>query len=271
MKIKFLLLLLYSACAIFPLHAQFRPDDVGFNLKEHDLYKKAGIKTRIETMIDTAFGGSSFITAVTEYSEEGWLYRITYNEVLEGYDMDEDGVNDTIMDEFTYYPDGRIRIIYMYGYDLYPIQYAFEYDKKNKLINSSIASAEARRYRYEYDKNDRIVRRIGQTYFFEYDDEGNMIDQPIWVDYDSSTYVWNAKDQLISEKFYMMEQVYYRVDYYYNANGLLDHYDIFYDMSEGAEPSYKNSYTYNEKGIIVKMVTEEPGLQIEYRYEYTYY
>lgn len=260
-KSNFLILLALIFFTGF-VNAQFKPGDVGFNPSEFDIYKKAKVKTQTQLLIDTTWGYTETTASIAEYTTDGWLLRITYTENLE--------YEDTIIDEYTYFPDGRIRIISLFGYDLYPIEFGYEYDKKNKLIASNIAAAEARRYTYEYDKSDNIIKRLGKTNMFQYDDEGNLMEGMIWVDNEESTYTWNDKQQLLSELFYMQGEFYYKIIYEYNPNGSLNNYKVFYDTEQTAMPAYASYFYYNEKNLLIKMIMEEEGSRLEYKYVYSF-
>jgi len=252
-------------------HAQFKPGDVGFNGKTYEIYKNAGVKTQTIQFIDTSFGGSQTVVSISEFTEAGWEYRTNYPTETE---LTEDeiaaGWTNTITDEYTYHPDGRIRIITLSGYDLVDIIFGFEYDNKNRLINSSVAAAEARQYTYEYDKEGNISSRSGKANMFQYDDEGNLMDEMAWVDYEHTIYTWNKKHELISETFNMRGEFYNKTDYVYNGKGQLTSYDVYYDTTPGEKPSYTTYLTYNNKGLISKMVREGEGMRMEYLYEYTY-
>lgn len=245
------------------VHAQFKPGEVGFNASDFEIYKSSKVKTQTQLLTDTAFEYSETAISVSEYAPEGWLLRITYLENLE--------YADTIMDEYTYFPDGRVRIISLIGYDMFPIQFGFEYDKKNKLTASTIAGAEARQYSYAYDQSGNIITRTGKTNMFQYDDEGNLLDGMIWVENERSTYTWNENHQLLSEIFYMDGEFYYKITYEYSSNGLLKNYKVFYDMDQTAMPAYASYFYYNEKNLLTKMVQEEEGSVIEYKYVYSFY
>lgn len=252
-------LLIYSAL----LNAQFKPGDVGFNSAEFEFYRTAKIKTATQLMIDSAAANTILPVSVSEFTEDGWLFRVTYLDNME-YD-------DTIMDEYTYFPDGRIRIISLIGYDMFPIQYDFEYDNKEKLIASSIIGAEARKYTYEYDKENNITKRSGKTNTFVYDDEGNLMDEMAWVDNEESFYSWNDKHQLITEIFNMHGEFYYKIDYEYNDEGTLKNYKVFYDMEQNAMPSYAVYFYYNENKELDKIIQTEEGSRTEFKFSFTYY
>ncbi len=123
---KITLVLLLSAILInVSIFGQFRPGDMGFNSAEFDIYKKNKVKTQTQIMRDE--DSITTTVSVSEYTEDGWLIRTTFDN---GEPANDDEPIDTMMDEYTYFPDARIRIITMFGYDIFPMTHGFEYDKK---------------------------------------------------------------------------------------------------------------------------------------------
>ena len=264
---KITLVLLLSVILInVPVFGQFRPGEIGFNSGEFDIYKKNKVKTQTQIMRDE----DSITTrvSVSEFTEDGWLIRTTFDNGEPAYD--EEPI-DTMMDEFTYFPDGRIRIITMFGYDMFPIEIGYEYDKKKKLINSIVASAEAREYSYTYNDKDEIIQRIGKSARWEVDAEGNSTDKLVFVESDKNDYVWDNKGQLTQDTFTMWDEIYNRVNYSYNNKGQLTEMRVYYDTAPDAKPTFITTYFYLENGLPEKSITEEDGFRVEHYYEYTYF
>ena len=264
-KIAFILLL--SGILINgSIFGQFKPGDIGFNSAEFDIYKKNKVKTQTQIMRDE--DSITTTVSVSEFTEDGWLIRTTFDNGEPAYD---DEPIDTMMDEYTYFPDGRIRIITMFGYDLYPMTHGFEYNKKDKLIASIFASAEARENSYEYDKEGNIIKRIGKSARFEVDAEGNSLDKMVMVETDITTYNWDAKKRLSEELFSMNGEFYNRMVYTYNDKNQLARMKVYYDTAEDATPVFITTYFYHENGLLKNMITMEDGFSVEHYFEYTFF
>ncbi len=248
------------------IFGQFMPGDIGFQSKEFEIFKKNKVKTQTQFMMDE----DSITTrvSVSEFTENGWLFRNTFDNGERGY---EEETIDTMKDEYTYFPDGRIRIITMYGYDLYPMTYGFEYDKKNKLNAAIFASAEAREYSYAYDKSGNIIKRIGKSARFEVDAEGNFLDKMVMVETDYSTYTWDAKNRLAEESFNMNEEFYNKMFYAYNDKDQLIEMRVYYDTATDAIPAFSTKYYYLDNGLPKNTITVEDGFRVEYYFEYGFY
>ena len=264
---KITLVLLLSGILInVSMFGQFRPGDIGYNSAQFDAYKKNKVKTQTQVMRDE----DSITTrvSITEFTEDGWLIRTTFDNGEPAYD--EEPI-DTMKDEYTYFPDGRIRIITMFGYDLFPMTLGFEYDKKDNLVTSIFASAESRENTYEYDKSGTIIKRVGKSARFEVDAEGNYLDKMIMVETDFSTYTWDAKNRLTEELFSMNGEFYNRMVYSYNDKNQLTEMKAFYDTAPDAIPVFSTTYFYFENGLPKNMITIEDGFRVEHYYEYTFF
>lgn len=251
---------------VAPISAQLRPGNVGFDYSEFNIFKQQKVKTQTQIVLDE--DSITTLLSVSEYSPDGWLIRTTFSN---GDGYDEEMEMDTMKDEFTYFPDGKIKLIALYGYDLFPITQGFEYDNKNILIKSIIASAEAREYSYTYDKKGNIIERAGKSARFEVDDEGNSLDKMIMVPTDVTTYTWDEKNRLIGEEFNMGDEFYNRMNYVYNDKNQLVEMRVYYDLTLGSEPDYITRYYYLENGLPNKVVTVEGDFKLENYYEYTFY
>ncbi len=249
--------------------AQFEPGDIGFDQnKTALLYKTNKIKTQTKLLLDTVYNTEEPVE-VNTYTEEGWLlHKIYPGDIIYGDADDSIGI---YSDEFTYFPDGRIRIITYTGYDLYPIQIGFEYTKKGKLDSCIIASAEARHYGYTYDKKGNIVHAVGMGYVFAYDDNGNFMDEMQLVEMETMDYTWNEKNQLIKEVTKLRGEYSSSIEYTYDEAGNLKSKLLFVDTSSGAQPVDKYFYFYDDKGLLIRLESHEWEENLTYRFEYTYY
>lgn len=245
---------------------QFRPGDIGYSSSEKEIYKNNKVKTQTQIMLD-----EDSITArvsVSEYTEDGWLIRTTFDNGELGYEEEQ---IDTLKDEYTYFPDGRIRIITMFGYDMFPIEIGYEYDNKKKLINSIVASAEAREYSYTYNKQGQIIERVGKSARWEVDAEGNSTDKLVMVESDKNIYKWDDIGHLIEDTFIMWDEIYNRVNYTYNGKDQLSEMQVFYDTAPGSIPAFKTTFYYSDNGLLKKSITVEDGFRVEHYYEYTFF
>jgi hypothetical protein len=247
-------------------NAQFRPGSVGFDLKSFEPYKQNKVKTQSTFKLDE--DSIQTLVSVSDYWDNGWLLRIAYPPEELGYDEE---FADTMKDEFTYFPDGRLRIKTLYGYDLYPIELHFSYGKKKKLVKSNVLAAESREYTYEYGKNKKIEIKKGQTGQYEMDADGNFLDKMIMVDIDASKYTWNNKGLLTEEKFYMFDSFYNLIQYDYNDNGQLIKMVVYYDEASDAIPVSTTKFYYHENGLLKNSVSISDEMETRYFYEYTYF
>lgn len=261
-KILFLYILFSSTL----LQAQFKPGDIGYKSNETKIYKTQKVKTQKQTVVDAE--GYSSDLQVNYYDQNGMLTKIAYDQDTT-MPVEERGPE--MKDEYTYFPDGRIKQIILYGYDLVDITHNFEYDKKGRLTESKYASAEARVYRYTYDNAGNIIKRIGKAAFFETDDEGNATGDMVMVDYDSSSYTWDDKSNLLSEVFYMGGELYYQINYTYNDNNTLNGYKVYYDITPDAQASFTVVFKYDKNGLPEQMITEEEGFRLTNYFSYTFY
>ncbi|MFZ1635089.1 MAG: hypothetical protein WAT43_14495 [Chitinophagales bacterium] len=248
------------------LQAQFKPGDIGFKANETKVYKTQKVKTQKQTVVDAE--GYSSDLQVNYYDQNGMLTKIAYDQDTT-MPVEERGPE--MKDEYSYFPDGRVKQIILYGYDLVDITHNFEYDKKGRLTESKYASAEARVYRYTYDNAGNIIKRIGKAAFFETDDEGNATGDMVMVDYDSSSYTWDDKANLLSEVFYMGGELYYQINYTYNDNNTLNGYKVYYDITPDAQASFTVVFKYDKNGLPEQMITEEEGFRLTNYFAYTFY
>jgi hypothetical protein len=248
-----------------PIKAQFSPGSVGYQPSMAEPFLKNKVATQTQYKIEE--DGSKTLESVSDYWDNGWLLRITFAPEELGYDEE---FIDTMKNEFTYFPNGNLRIKTLYGYDLYPIEQHYQY-KKKKLILSNVLAAESREYTYKYGKNKKIAAKIGQSGRFEVDEEGNFSDKMIMVDVDASYYTWDEAGNLITERFTMFGDFYNLIKYTYNAQNQLIEMSVYYDEAPDAAPIFITTFKYSDNGLLESSNHSEDGFSQEYIYEYTYY
>lgn len=248
--------------------AQFTPDLIGFQYSEFEKYKKLKVKEQIEKIVDVEFSDEALINSITTFTENGELQMTALNPEI----ISEEAI-DTIKYFYEYNADGRISVMSIYGLDIVPIVYGFFYDKKGKLYEGNIASAEARRMYYEMNKKGNVVKAIAKSANFEYDEEGNASETYTWVPTEETTYEWNEKGWLMEERStYKMEFSYHAI-YKYDTKGNLIEENFCYDAEHPDTPSTIIKFEYDENGLLKKRKLSSPGSeeQYEYIFEYTFY
>ncbi len=234
------------------LSAQFKPGDIGYFPAMMEPYARMHVTTQVETKTDPS-GWSTPYTQST-FNESGWLTEVLY---LQDSSLSEEERSPDMVDAFYYHADGRIRMIEMTGYDILPIQYGFEYDKKNRLTASVIASAEAREYTYVLNKKEQVTQRFGKGARWVYADEQDTEGKLQMVPLDVTDYNWNADGLLASEDYSYMGEWQHRIVYGYTPSGQLQSLQMYYDQGETAVPVFTTTYVYDANGLLQTATTQE--------------
>ncbi|MBC8045411.1 MAG: hypothetical protein H7Y00_01305 [Fimbriimonadaceae bacterium] len=248
--------------------AQFAPDNIGFQYSEFEKYKKLKVKAQIEKVYDAEITQDYVVSSVTEFAKDGKILRTIYNPELHSEEA-----MDTVKYIYAYYPNGKILSMEVYGVDMYPLEFGYEYNNKDQLIKSNVASAEARKYSYEYDEKGNIKRSVGLGAFFEYDDVGEPIGDTQWVGMEEFKYTWNEKGLLVAETMMMQGEFYYHAEYFYNEKDQLVKQGYSYDVANQNTFSTDLAFTYDKNGLLIARVFSYPDTEEKYEsiFEYTYY
>lgn len=248
------------------LMAQFFPGDVGYLPEMRIPYATMHVKTQTQTLVED--DSSLVVNYINTFDTTGLLLETKFPQAADG--GEEEWIEE-FKNLYTYFPDGRIRVIELDGYDSEPIVMGFEYDKKNRLEASVIASAEAREYTYTLDKSGRVIERRGKGARWVYADEMDTEGTLTMVDLEFTEYQWDDKGRLIGETYWYMNEWANRVSYAYNAQGLLQTTLMYYDNSDAAPAAYSIEYTYDANGLPTSSQMREDGIEVNYIYTYTYY
>ena len=246
--------------------AQFKPGDIGYNVNSEIIFKNAHVSSQIATVVESA--DMSFVVNYNYYNSNGQLDSTVYPP---DYNVDQDEQFPQMKDIYTYLPDGKISMITMKGYDMFDINYGFEYNKKGKLITSLVASAEAREYTYTYDNKGRISERNGKGARFVYENDEDTDGKLVMIDIERSTYTWNPNGDLSEVNFYYMNEWMQRTVYSYNEDHQVTRMDVYNDNGPDANPSFYISYQYNNQGLLTESTTVESDYTGKTTYAYTYY
>jgi hypothetical protein len=247
--------------------AQFTPDLIGFQYSEFEKYKKHKVKAQIEKVFDE-FTEELAVNSVTIYSEKGQMLQTVLNP-----ELNSEEALDTIKYIYEYNIDGNIQVVTIYGLDIVPMMYGFFYDKKGRLTESNIASAEARRIYYELDKKGQVVKAIANGAVFEYDEEGNASDDYTWMPMEETTYEWNDKGWLMEERSSYRTEFSYHAIYVYDAEGKLIEEKFCYDAEHPDTASTIITFEYDQDGLLKKRIVSAPDSEEKYEsvFEYTFY
>ncbi|MFN0274103.1 MAG: hypothetical protein ACKVPJ_00030 [Chitinophagales bacterium] len=248
--------------------AQFTPDLVGFQYSEFDKYKKLKVKQQVETVYDYIFTEEYVVNSITDYSETGQIMQTILNP-----ELNSEEALDTIKYIYVYTNEGNIQSVTIHGVDILPIVYGFFYDKKGNLIESNIASAEARRINFTLDKKGRVLKAASKGAMFEYDEEGNASDEPVWIVLEETTYEWNENGLLVDERGYYRSEFSYHAIYKYDEKGSLVEENFCYDPQFPDTPSTTIQFEYDENGLLKKRSITNPDSEEKYvsLFEYAYY
>jgi len=245
--------------------AQFKPSDVGYKIEMQHPYEKMKVVTSLQTILD--MDGYTTPHTLGTFTEQGWITATVY---LQDSTLADDERSPEMKDTYNCFSDGRILAISMEGYDIYSIAYGFEYDKKEKLIASVIASAAAREYTYVYDKADNIIKRNGKGTRWVYADENDTEGKLVMVDLEVNDYKWDKSGNLLSDTFLYTGEWTTQAKYSYNDKHQLIGTAIYYENNVDAQPAFTIEYSYDNNGFLISTITKEDGFTLTNLFTYTY-
>ncbi len=264
MKKLFIILLVCNLIAQ-QAQAQFKPGDIGYSITMQQPYAKMHVLTQLQTIVDEFSYSTPY--AQSTFTEKGWLSETIY---IQDSSLSDDERSPELKDIYYYHTDGRIRSVELSGYDLYAIQYGFEYDKKEKLIASVIASAEAREYTYVYDKAGNIIKRNGKAARWVYADENDTEGKLEMVAIETNDYTWDKKGNLLTDTYNYSGEWTNSLHYSYNDKQQLILAEMYYDNTVDAKPAFSIEYSYDANGLLTSTVTKEEGFLLTNLFTYTY-
>ncbi len=264
MKIPLTLLLLMALAT--SAMAQQMPDNVAYN----HAYEKVIQKNKVEKSHLVLRNSSE-----EEFNHNDTINTVVYNEKGKPIYLIEparDEWDATYIDSFTYNSKGLLGTVILRGYDMYDITHLYTYDNKGNIITSAIDGAEPRKYTYQYN-NNKISVVLGQTAYYEVDDEGDYTGAVTWSDVERLVYEYSEKGRLTVFTYYYFDEVYSRTTYSYDKeNRLIQEYTpMGPEDPEAPDDSFYfiSTYTYGADGLLESLTeTNSEGVSYPHTFEY---
>ncbi len=147
-----------------------------------------------------------------------------------------------------FYEDGKM-VKEITRLELYPSETNYEYDDKGLLTHSKTEGGSFHDIHYHYNNDGKLICEVGCSGAI-----GMEGDPPVWERTDSTIY--HYKDGLLeSSQFYYRDELFSDVHYVnYNERGQCTQ-EV--DYGRGKNPEFSIEHVYNEKGLLIKNISED--------------
>lgn len=255
-----------------PVFSQFVYDPFSLNAAELQANKNARVhfvrKYDVEEGVAPA-EDSEFIGEV-EYSASG--LPVQYSEREENWDVEEGWSAISYTTYLFSGPNNQLSRIRTTDNDSYDVTTSFSYDTKGNLLLKEVADIDPPTYEYGYEKGRITSCKVTQQ-FPEFDENDNLTGRSDKVQTYQYSYTYDPTGRVAKEEMYEVqegEDVLFQVSTFeYNAKGQLFRLTSYFGDDLGT-PAHTTTYTYNEKGLLLKMKEEDGLMGIDLTYEFRY-